>query len=146
ESINAETHLVTMLGTRKLVLNGSGLCLPLQNDLQGFFFDLVGKQAFDIIIMVLILLNMITMMVETDEQSPQMEKMLYYVNLAFIVIFTTECSIKIMALRCYFFTVGWNIFDFVVVILSIVGDAPPPCPPPHRRRPTTAQKRPMKAT
>uniref|UniRef100_A0A087XFM2 Sodium channel protein n=1 Tax=Poecilia formosa TaxID=48698 RepID=A0A087XFM2_POEFO len=91
------------------------------NDLQGFFFDLVGKQAFDIIIMVLILLNMITMMVETDEQSPQMEKILYYVNLAFIVIFTTECSIKIMALRCYFFTVGWNIFDFVVVILSIVG-------------------------
>ncbi|KAK5617123.1 Sodium channel protein type 5 subunit alpha [Crenichthys baileyi] len=91
------------------------------NNLQGFFFDLVGKQAFDIIIMVLILLNMITMMVETDEQSPQMEKILYYVNLAFIVIFTTECSIKIMALRCYFFTVGWNIFDFVVVILSIVG-------------------------
>lgn len=93
-----------------------------QNTLQGFFFDLVGKQAFDIIIMVLILLNMITMMVETDEQSPRMEKILYNVNLAFIVIFTSECLIKIMGLRCYFFTVGWNIFDFVVVILSIVGE------------------------
>uniref|UniRef100_A0A672GAT1 Sodium channel protein n=1 Tax=Salarias fasciatus TaxID=181472 RepID=A0A672GAT1_SALFA len=91
------------------------------NPLQGFFFDLVGKQAFDIIIMVLILLNMITMMVETDEQSPQMEYILNNINLAFIVVFTAECLIKIMALRCYFFTVGWNIFDFVVVILSIVG-------------------------
>uniref|UniRef100_A0A3B3HMP6 Sodium channel protein n=1 Tax=Oryzias latipes TaxID=8090 RepID=A0A3B3HMP6_ORYLA len=91
------------------------------NTLQGFFFDLVGKQAFDIIIMVLILFNMITMMVETDEQSPQMEKILYHVNLAFIVVFTIECLIKIVALRCYFFTIGWNIFDFVVVILSIVG-------------------------
>ncbi|XP_054592138.2 sodium channel, voltage gated, type V-like, alpha b isoform X2 [Nothobranchius furzeri] len=91
------------------------------NSLQGFFFDLVGKQAFDILIMVLILLNMITMMVETDEQSPHMEKILYHINLAFIIIFTTECIIKIIALRCYFFTVGWNIFDFVVVILSIVG-------------------------
>uniref|UniRef100_A0A3Q2WGA6 Sodium channel protein n=1 Tax=Haplochromis burtoni TaxID=8153 RepID=A0A3Q2WGA6_HAPBU len=91
------------------------------NALQGFFFDLVGKQAFDIIIMVLILFNMITMMVETDEQPPQMEKILNNINLAFIIIFTAECLIKIMALRCYFFTVGWNIFDFVVVILSIVG-------------------------
>uniref|UniRef100_A0A3P8QTP8 Sodium channel protein n=1 Tax=Astatotilapia calliptera TaxID=8154 RepID=A0A3P8QTP8_ASTCA len=91
------------------------------NALQGFFFDLVGKQAFDIIIMVLILFNMITMMVETDEQPPQMEKILNNINLAFIIFFTAECLIKIMALRCYFFTVGWNIFDFVVVILSIVG-------------------------
>lgn len=71
--------------------------------------------------MLLILLNMLTMMVETDEQSPYMESILYKVNLAFIIIFTTECIIKIIALRCYFFTVSWNIFDFVVVILSIVG-------------------------
>ncbi|CAL8294100.1 unnamed protein product [Lota lota] len=91
------------------------------NPVQGFFFDLAGKQAFDILIMVLILLNMITMMVETDEQAPHMESILNNVNLAFIVLFSAECLVKIMALRCYFFTVGWNIFDFVVVILSIVG-------------------------
>ncbi|KAI4886453.1 hypothetical protein NFI96_010238 [Prochilodus magdalenae] len=91
------------------------------NPLQGFFFDLVSKQAFDIMIMLLILLNMVTMMVETDEQSPRMESILYNINLAFIVIFTTECIIKLIALRCYFFTISWNIFDFVVVILSIVG-------------------------
>lgn len=72
--------------------------------------------------MVLILFNMITMMVETDEQSPQMEYILNKINLAFIIVFTIECLIKIMALRYYFFTVGWNIFDFVVVILSIVGE------------------------
>uniref|UniRef100_A0AAZ3Q557 Sodium channel protein n=1 Tax=Oncorhynchus tshawytscha TaxID=74940 RepID=A0AAZ3Q557_ONCTS len=91
------------------------------NQVQGFFFDLVGKQAFDIIIMVLILLNMITMMVETDEQPARMEYILNKINLAFIIIFSCECLIKIVALRCYFFTIGWNIFDFVVVILSIVG-------------------------
>uniref|UniRef100_A0A8D3AAP1 Sodium channel protein n=1 Tax=Scophthalmus maximus TaxID=52904 RepID=A0A8D3AAP1_SCOMX len=91
------------------------------NPLHGFFFDLAGKQAFDIIIMVLILFNMITMMVETDEQSPQMEYILNNINLAFIIVFTAECLVKIVALRCYFFTVGWNIFDFVVVILSVVG-------------------------
>ncbi|KAL2096750.1 hypothetical protein ACEWY4_005957 [Coilia grayii] len=91
------------------------------NVLQAFFFDLVSEQAFDITIMMLIILNMVTMMVETDEQSSRMEAILNYINLGFIVLFTTECLIKILALRCYFFTISWNIFDFVVVILSIVG-------------------------
>ncbi|XP_030015988.1 sodium channel protein type 4 subunit alpha B-like isoform X2 [Sphaeramia orbicularis] len=91
------------------------------NILQAFFFDLVSKQAFDIMIMMLIIVNMVTMMVETDEQSQRMESILNKINLVFIIIFTTECLIKIFALRCYFFTVAWNIFDFVVIILSIVG-------------------------
>lgn len=72
-------------------------------------------------IMMLIIVNMVTMMVETDEQSERMESILNMINLVFIVIFTTECLIKIFALRCYFFTIAWNIFDFVVIILSIVG-------------------------
>ncbi|XP_047427562.1 sodium channel protein type 4 subunit alpha B isoform X2 [Mugil cephalus] len=91
------------------------------NKFQGLVFDLVTKQFFDILIMVLICLNMVTMMVETDEQSAEKDMILYWVNLVFIVIFTTECSLKIIALRQHYFAVGWNIFDFVVVILSIVG-------------------------
>ncbi|XP_068197256.1 sodium channel protein type 5 subunit alpha-like [Antennarius striatus] len=91
------------------------------NVLQAFFFDLVSKQAFDIMIMMLIIVNMVTMMVETDEQSESTESILNKINLVFIVIFTAECLIKIFALRCYFFTIAWNIFDFVVIILSIVG-------------------------
>nr|XP_046270866.1 sodium channel protein type 4 subunit alpha B isoform X1 [Scatophagus argus] len=92
-----------------------------ENKFQGLVFDLVTKQFFDIFIMVLICLNMVTMMVETDEQSKEKEIILYWVNVVFIVIFTTECILKIIALRHYYFSVGWNIFDFVVVILSIVG-------------------------
>ncbi|KAJ8011470.1 hypothetical protein DPEC_G00058550 [Dallia pectoralis] len=91
------------------------------NIFQGFLFDLVSQQAFDITIMMLIIVNMVTMMVETNDQSARMESILNKINLVFIVIFTAECLIKIVALRCYFFTVGWNIFDFVVIILSIVG-------------------------
>ncbi|XP_041102759.1 sodium channel protein type 4 subunit alpha-like [Polyodon spathula] len=92
-----------------------------RNKFQGLVFDMVSKQAFDIFIMILICLNMVTMMVETDEQPKHMENILYYINLAFVVIFTGECCLKLIALRCYYFTIGWNIFDFVVVILSIVG-------------------------
>uniref|UniRef100_A0A670JE73 Sodium channel protein n=1 Tax=Podarcis muralis TaxID=64176 RepID=A0A670JE73_PODMU len=91
------------------------------NKFQGMVFDFVTKQAFDISIMILICLNMVTMMVETDDQTDAMETNLYRINLIFIVLFTGECVLKLISLRYYYFTIGWNIFDFVVVILSIVG-------------------------
>uniref|UniRef100_A0A7N4PJ42 Sodium channel protein n=1 Tax=Sarcophilus harrisii TaxID=9305 RepID=A0A7N4PJ42_SARHA len=91
------------------------------NKYQGFLFDIVTKQAFDVTIMFLICLNMVTMMVETDDQSPEKISILAKINLLFVGIFTGECVIKVIALRHYYFTNSWNIFDFVVVILSIVG-------------------------
>uniref|UniRef100_A0A4X2KGL8 Sodium channel protein n=1 Tax=Vombatus ursinus TaxID=29139 RepID=A0A4X2KGL8_VOMUR len=91
------------------------------NKYQGFIFDIVTKQAFDVTIMFLICLNMVTMMVETDDQSPEKISILAKVNLLFVGIFTGECLIKVIALRHYYFTNSWNIFDFVVVILSIAG-------------------------
>ncbi|XP_047464927.1 sodium channel protein type 4 subunit alpha A [Mugil cephalus] len=91
------------------------------NLIQGIVFDFISQQFFDIFIMVLICLNMVTMMVETADQSAEKEDFLFKVNVAFIVVFTGECTLKLIALRQYFFTNGWNVFDFVVVILSIAG-------------------------
>ncbi|KAM9033889.1 sodium channel protein type 3 subunit alpha isoform 5-T5 [Sarcophilus harrisii] len=91
------------------------------NKFQGMVFDFVTRQVFDISIMILICLNMVTMMVETDDQSDDMTSILSRINLVFIVLFTGECVLKMISLRHYYFTIGWNIFDFVVVILSIVG-------------------------
>ncbi|KAM6947041.1 sodium channel, voltage gated, type VIII, alpha subunit b isoform 1-T1 [Lycodopsis pacificus] len=92
-----------------------------QNMFQGMVFDFVTQQVFDISIMILICLNMVTMMVETDDQTEDTEVVLYWVNFIFIVVFTCEFVLKLFALRHYYFTNGWNIFDVVVVILSIVG-------------------------
>ncbi|XP_023383320.1 sodium channel protein type 10 subunit alpha [Pteropus vampyrus] len=89
------------------------------NKYQGFVFDIVTKQTFDIIIMVLICLNMITMMVETDDQSEEKTKILNKINQFFVAVFTGECVMKMFALRQYFFTNGWNVFDLIVVVLSI---------------------------
>ncbi|XP_049904818.1 sodium channel, voltage-gated, type I-like, alpha isoform X1 [Epinephelus moara] len=91
------------------------------NKIQGYLFDFTTNQAFDIVIMVLIWLNMVAMMVETDGQSETMENVLYWINFVFIIIFSGECLLKMIALRQYFFTNGWNVFDFIVVILSIIG-------------------------
>ncbi|XP_060033773.1 sodium channel protein type 3 subunit alpha isoform X6 [Erinaceus europaeus] len=91
------------------------------NKFQGMVFDFVTRQVFDIGIMILICLNMVTMMVETDDQSKYMTLVLSRINLVFIILFTGEFVLKLISLRYYYFTIGWNIFDFVVVILSIVG-------------------------
>ncbi|KAM9431252.1 sodium channel protein type 8 subunit alpha-like isoform 7-T8 [Salvelinus alpinus] len=92
-----------------------------QNYIQGLVFDFVTQQVFDISIMMLICLNMVTMMVETDDQSDETENILYWVNFIFIVAFTIEFVLKLFALRHYYFTNGWNVFDTVVVVLSIAG-------------------------
>uniref|UniRef100_A0A8C0VVD4 Sodium channel protein type 2 subunit alpha-like n=1 Tax=Cyanistes caeruleus TaxID=156563 RepID=A0A8C0VVD4_CYACU len=84
------------------------------NKLQGLMFDIVTRQLFDITVMVLICLNMVTMMIETDDQTELMQNILYWINLVFVVLFTGECVFKIFSLRYYYFTIGWNIFDFVV--------------------------------
>ncbi|XP_061925806.1 sodium channel, voltage-gated, type I-like, alpha isoform X1 [Entelurus aequoreus] len=91
------------------------------NKFQGYVFDIITKQAFDVVIMVLIWLNMVTMMVETDDQSLEKKDILGWINCVFICVFTGECLLKMIALRQYFFTNGWNVFDFIVVVLSIIG-------------------------
>lgn len=64
---------------------------------------------------------MVTMMVETADQSKNTDKILQKINVVFIVIFSGECLLKMISLRHYYFTNGWNVFDFIVVILSIIG-------------------------
>ncbi|XP_051938737.1 sodium channel, voltage-gated, type I-like, alpha isoform X2 [Hippocampus zosterae] len=91
------------------------------NKIQAYIFDITTKQAFDVVIMVLIWLNMVAMMVETDDQSDKKKEILSWINGVFICVFTGECLLKMIALRQYFFTNGWNVFDFIVVVLSIIG-------------------------
>ncbi|XP_054451476.1 sodium channel protein type 11 subunit alpha [Pteronotus mesoamericanus] len=90
------------------------------NKCQGLVFDLVTSQVFDGIIIIFILLNMVSMMAESYDQPPEKKSVLEYLNLAFVAIFTIECLIKIFALRQYYFSNGWNLFDCVIVVLSVV--------------------------
>lgn len=70
--------------------------------------------------MFVILLNMITMAIEYHDQSPDYSEALKYVNGVFIVIFTMECIMKLLGLRLYYFKEPWNVFDFVVVVVSVL--------------------------
>nr|AQY19122.1 voltage-gated sodium channel Nav1.1 [Lepeophtheirus salmonis] len=88
---------------------------------QAVVFGIVTNKKFDMIIMIFIGLNMLTMTLDHYGQSEMWSFALDNLNIGFIVIFTTECVLKIFALRLYYFREPWNIFDFVVVILSILG-------------------------
>uniref|UniRef100_F1S1Y6 Sodium channel protein type 7 subunit alpha n=2 Tax=Sus scrofa TaxID=9823 RepID=F1S1Y6_PIG len=91
------------------------------NKFQGFIFDLVTNQVFNVIIMVLICFQAITIMIQSDEQSLQMDIALYWINSVFVMLYAGECVLKLIVFHCNYFTSGWNIFDFMVVVFSITG-------------------------
>ena len=76
---------------------------------------------FEIAIFVLIFLNMVSMGIEHYNQSRVITFTLEICNALFTTIFALECVVKIVGLRFMYFTAGWNVFDFVLVIASIVG-------------------------
>lgn len=93
----------------------------LQFKLQAIVFDVTTNKKFDMIIMLFIALNMFIMSMDEYRQNPTVSIILERLNLFFIAIFTAECLLKIFALRWHYFKEPWNVFDFVVVILSILG-------------------------
>merc|ERR1719495_1835505 len=59
------------------------------------------------------------MMCDHFKQSPEVTFVLNNLNLGFIVIFTVEMLMKMFALRHHYFLEPWNLFDFVVVLMSL---------------------------
>uniref|UniRef100_A0A8C0GCE9 Sodium channel protein n=1 Tax=Chelonoidis abingdonii TaxID=106734 RepID=A0A8C0GCE9_CHEAB len=108
----------THRGTHTLHSHSPLLQNPI-NKYQGFFFDVVSSKAFEITIVTLICLNVIILMWTSEEKYEDYKDIHEIINKVFVAIFTGECIMKILALRHYFFTDGWNIFDLLVVILSL---------------------------
>ncbi|RWS17360.1 sodium channel protein para-like protein [Dinothrombium tinctorium] len=89
--------------------------------LQAFLFDMTTNKTFDMTIMAFIMLNMFVMCLDVYKASASYSSTLEKLNLAFIAIFTLECILKLFAFRWHFFKEPWNVFDFVIVMLSITG-------------------------
>lgn len=60
-------------------------------------------------------------MVDTYDQHYQMDLILYWMYLVFILVFLIEFILKIIGLRKHYFRDWWNILDFVVLCLTILG-------------------------
>ncbi|XP_070542290.1 sodium channel protein 1 brain-like isoform X2 [Ptychodera flava] len=91
------------------------------NKVQAFFYDVTTSNKFEISIVLLICLNMIAMGVEHYGQSDEITAVLDVLNIIFVAVFGLEAIMKIIGMRWHYFKRPWNVFDFIIVLLSILG-------------------------
>lgn len=91
-----------------------------QSECLARLFDLVTHLFFEVFMVVVICLNMVVLMTETYHQSLEKDMIIYWLLFIFIIIFFIEFLLKIIALRRHYFTISWNIVDFVVLVMSIL--------------------------
>ena len=82
---------------------------------------IVGGQKFQSFITILIVLNAIALGLETNKDIMRVigPELIFFDKLV-LSIFTIEIFVKIINERAIFFKNGWNIFDFVIVGISLV--------------------------
>ncbi|KAH1006851.1 hypothetical protein HUJ05_007545 [Dendroctonus ponderosae] len=91
------------------------------NAFLAMFYDLSNSRRFEIAIFVLIFLNMLTMGIEHYGQPHAVFFILEVSNAFFTTVFGLEAIVKMIGLRYHYFTVPWNVFDFLLVLASILG-------------------------
>ncbi|XP_053519709.1 voltage-dependent R-type calcium channel subunit alpha-1E [Artibeus jamaicensis] len=80
----------------------------------------VVSPSFEYTIMAMIALNTIVLMMKYYSAPCTYELALKYLNIAFTMVFSLECVLKIIAFGFLnYFRDTWNIFDFITVIGSI---------------------------
>jgi voltage-gated sodium channel len=83
--------------------------------------NLVDGNHFVIFITALILINAVTLGLETDAAMiAAYGTQLYWIDKVILSIFTIEIALKLFAYRLSFFRSGWNIFDLAIVAIAWV--------------------------
>ena len=83
--------------------------------------SLVSFKGFDTFIIGAIILNSLILMLKWREQEPNVEEVLSICNSSLAALFTFEAALKLVAFRSIYFEDNWNKFDFVIVILTLIG-------------------------
>ena len=76
---------------------------------------------FERLILFFIVMNTIVLTIKWYDMPPEVESLTEKLNLALSIIFVIEAAIKIYALRIDYFKDSWNIFDFIIVSISVFG-------------------------
>ena len=81
--------------------------------------ELIESKFVTIGITVLILINAVTLGLETNNQlSAQFGNVLNWIDRTILIIFSIEIALKFYAYRLGFFSSGWNIFDLLIVAIA----------------------------
>lgn len=86
-----------------------------------FFFKIVMSQKFEMFIIFAITLNTLFICLDYYNDPSWYSKTMAFANYVFIGIFGCEAFFKILAHGPQFYFLDyWNIYDFIIVILSVV--------------------------
>jgi hypothetical protein len=91
------------------------------NKLRDFCINLVENHWFDRVVISFIILNTVVLALKWYNMSDSISSVTEKLNYFFSAVFTLEAAIKIVALKGNYFKEGWNLFDFVIVIGTIIG-------------------------
>nr|QQY02492.1 voltage-dependent L-type calcium channel subunit alpha-1C [Cryptocotyle lingua] len=104
------------------------LCLTLRNPLRKLCIGIVEWKPFEYLILLTIMANCCALGAVSpypDQDSNAMNHILEKIENVFIVIFTVECALKIVAFGFVmhsgaYLRNGWNILDFTIVVLGLL--------------------------
>ncbi|MGH0186555.1 UNVERIFIED_CONTAM: hypothetical protein FKN15_022313 [Acipenser sinensis] len=92
-----------------------------KNPYQYQVWYVVTSSYFEYLMFVLILLNTICLGMQHCDQSDEINYISDIFNLIFTVLFTLEAVLKLMAFKAKgYFGDPWNVFDFLIVIGSVI--------------------------
>ncbi|XP_072136499.1 voltage-dependent L-type calcium channel subunit alpha-1D-like [Mobula birostris] len=92
-----------------------------KNPYQYKFWYVVNSTGFEYIMFALIMLNTLCLAVQHYEQSPFFNSTMDILNMVFTAVFTVEMVLKLIAFKPMgYFSDSWNVFDFLIVIGSII--------------------------
>ena len=80
----------------------------------------VTDPIFDIIVTLLIGLNTLFLALDYHNMPATLEEVLGWGNQIFTAFFMVEALLKIIAMGSEYFKNSWNVFDFVIVLFSIL--------------------------
>uniref|UniRef100_A0A7S1E5W3 Ion transport domain-containing protein n=1 Tax=Hemiselmis andersenii TaxID=464988 RepID=A0A7S1E5W3_HEMAN len=92
-----------------------------KNPLRQYCFQMVQNDRFELVVTGVIVLNVMSLMTRHHNQSLCWTTTMFWANVVFLMVFVGEAIIKLLALGPrWYFVDPWNMFDFVVVLLSCV--------------------------
>ena len=91
-------------------------------NMNNFLYNLKESRIFQFIVVSIIILNAITIGVNTYNLSPFIRQAINYIDYSITVFFVIEILIRFIAepKKLNFFKSGWNVFDTLIVLLSLI--------------------------
>lgn len=94
--------------------------------LRGKIADFVEHRHFIAVISALIVINALTLGLETSTGLMANYGAAFHLfDKLVVTIFAVEIALKLYCYRLPFFKVGWNVFDFVIIVISLLPHAGP---------------------